>query len=120
MVVLRPSHDEMAGPLRLPPHAPLLAGLLDVRVNGRESQVLGAKTTFLGDAGEHLRADLVTVVEGEDEIGPVGAGEDLGRTGRALDRPAEAEEGRQHRASTGGRPVAHAALKEMFRYSRPL
>lgn len=48
---------------------------------------------MLGDAGQHARTDLVTVVEGEDEVGPARPGEDAVGAGLPLDRPADAEQG---------------------------
>jgi hypothetical protein len=45
-----------------------------------------------GDPGQHARADLVAIVEGEDEIRPVGMGENpVGAAGVSLDAPANSE-----------------------------
>ena len=41
-------------------------------LGGAGSQVFRTQSAVLGDAGEHARADLFTVMEGEDEVGPAG------------------------------------------------
>ena len=51
---------------------------------------------MLGDAGMHARTGLFAVVEGEDEVRPVGMGENpVGAGGVPLDAPANSEKGRQ-------------------------
>jgi hypothetical protein len=54
-----------------------------------------------GDACEHRRSDLVTVVEGENEVGPAGAAERSVRAGLTLDGPTELQERCQHAACLG-------------------
>src|SRR5450759_4844359 len=39
-------------------------------LDGAGSQVFRTQSAVLGDAGEHARADLFTVMEGEDQVGP--------------------------------------------------
>jgi len=46
-----------------------------------------------GDAREHLRADLISIVESKDDVGPTEASESLMRTGLAFDRPADPKQG---------------------------
>ena len=63
------------------------------------------------DPSEHLRADLVAVVEGPHEVRPAVAGEDLvGAASLAFHPPAVAEERREHAGRPRGRPVAQAAV----------
>lgn len=77
-------------------------------------QVFRGKTGVLCDARQHLRADLFFIVESEDHVWPAGAGERFVRTRLTLDTPPDAEEGGEDALSFCGRPLAHAAAKEML------
>ena len=79
------------------------------------SQILGTQAAVLGQTREHARAELLPIVEREDEIRPVRPSEDLVRTSLTLDRPADAKESGEHETGSSAGPLAHAALKEMLR-----
>lgn len=51
---------------------------------------------MLGEAGKHLRTDLIFIMKGEDDIRPTGTGEDLVRAGLTFDTPADAKKRREN------------------------
>jgi hypothetical protein len=59
------------------------------------SEVLWREARRLGDSGQHARADLDVVVEGEHDVSPTRTGKCSMRSGAALDRPTNALESRQ-------------------------
>ena len=59
------------------------------------------------DSAEHSAADLVIVMKGEFEVGPVGVAQKLMRAGLALDAPAIAKERGQDTFGLSRRPLAH-------------
>src|SRR5947209_13975396 len=79
-----------------------------------ELQIFRFKPRVLCDAGRHLRADLIFVVEGEDHVGPAGAREGRVGTRLPLYAPADAAQRREDALGFRGRPLAHAAAKEML------
>ena len=71
-----------------------------------------------------MRATILGLIssrswKAKTRLGQPGRGEDLVRAGLALDRPADAQKCGEDELGAGAGPVAHAAAKEMFRYSRP-
>lgn len=75
----------------------------------RELQILARQTRSLGDACEHLWADLFLIVERENEIRPVGTLHRPMRAGLPLDRPADAQQGGEHTGRACGRPLSHGS-----------
>ena len=55
-------------------------------------KIFGFQSRVLGHASQHLGADLILIVKGEDHIRPTGTGEDLVRAGFAFDTPADTQE----------------------------
>jgi hypothetical protein len=54
--------------------------------------IFGFEASVLGDASQHLWANLIFIVKGEDHIRPTGTGEDLVRAGFTFDTPADTQE----------------------------
>jgi hypothetical protein len=59
----------------------------------RSSKVFWFEPCHLGEAGQHARADFVTVMKSENDVRPSGLLQDFVRTGDAFDLPSEAKEG---------------------------
>ena len=78
----------------------------------RRLKVCGLEAGAGGDALEHLRADLVAIVEGEEIVRPASTFQNSMGTGTAAFLPANSQEGGQHAPGLGGLPV-HAAVKLM-------
>lgn len=75
------------------------------------SEVLGREAGGLGDLGEHHRADLLVIMEGEDEVWPPRLGENDVRAGLALDLPTDPQEGREDAPCFGGWKLHERMLK---------
>lgn len=71
----------------------------------RGLRVFRGQTRMIGDTGEHLAPQLVTLGEGPDVIGPARAGQGLVGAGLPDFHPAQAEQGGQHLLGFDGRPV---------------
>src|SRR5919109_5236490 len=82
-------------------------------------QVLGLKSCTLGDAGEHARTDLFSVVEGKDEVRPSGARQDAMGSILPFNAPTDAQERREDSSRSRTGPGTHAAAKEMLNRSEP-
>src|SRR5258705_181882 len=82
-------------------------------------EVFGLEAGMLRDSRQHARADLFTIVECEDNIGPAFPGERTVGARLPLELPANSEESCRHLVCPGAGPPAHAALKEMSRSSGP-
>ena len=54
-------------------------------------QIFGTKTSVLGDACEHARADFLAVVKGENEVWPAQSGHRSMRARLTLDLPSKSE-----------------------------
>ena len=87
------------------------AGLAD----SAGSQVLRSQPGALRDPRQHTRPDLLVLVKGKHEIGPPCERERPVGARLPLHNPPDPQEGCQHPSSTGARPRAHAAAKEMLR-----
>src|SRR5215813_384499 len=81
--------------------------------------VLGLKPCMLGDAGEHARTDLFSVVEGKDEVGPSGAREDTMGPILPFDAPAHTQQSRKDSSRSRAGPGTLAATKEILNRSEP-
>ena len=55
-------------------------------------KIFGFQPRVLGHASQHLRANLIFIMKGEDHIRPTGTGEDLVRAGFTFDTPADSQE----------------------------
>ena len=99
------------------PGVPVSIGFLAMGCAGR-LEVFARQPRVFGDAGQHVRADLVVVVEGEDEVRPAWSAEDAVGSGLALEGSADAQQSGENELSAGARPLAHAAAKEMLRNSQ--
>src|SRR4051794_21384416 len=78
------------------------------RTGARYSQVIGFQPCSLGNPGQHSGADLLVVVEGEDEIGIAVTRENSMRTtGLALHAPADCQEGGENLPCLDCPPSAH-------------
>ncbi len=84
-------------------------------------QVVRGETGVLGDAGQHAGVDLFAIVEGEDEVRPVGVGENpMGAGDVALHAPANSEKRRQAwRAFREGHWVMRRRRKQYRSPGRP-
>lgn len=69
---------------------------------------------MFANSGEHARTDFLVVVEGEDEVRPVGSLERPMRSGLSFDSPSDPEKSGKNPACFCSRPVAHAAWKATF------
>ena len=72
---------------------------------------------FLGDAREHVGAELHFVMKRKDDVRPVGPRQGSMRSRTAFNRPTNAQQGGQNSASLSGRPGAHAASNVTFKNS---
>jgi hypothetical protein len=55
-------------------------------------KIFGFQSRVFGYASQHLRANLIFIMKGEDHIRPTGTGEDLVRAGFTFDTPADTQE----------------------------
>lgn len=77
----------------------------------RRSEIFRREACASSDAGQHLRANLYAVVEGEDHIRPTIARQYLMRaTELTLDRPPDTKKRGQNAPRLGGRPRSHFEL----------
>jgi len=67
-----------------------------------------------GDPRQHLRSDVVAIMEREHKIGPAFAGQRSMRPGLALELPPDAEQGGENTTCLSRRPLAHAAATEIL------
>src|ERR687885_640758 len=72
-------------------------------------QVIGRESGRARDTREHPRADLIAVVEGEDDVRPTRTLQHAMRSSHPLDRPANPQQRREDSTCARGRPSAHAA-----------
>lgn len=72
-------------------------------------EVVGCQIGDLGDSSQHSRADLLIVVEGEDDIRFVSFGQGAMGAGLAFDRPATTKQRGEYPARFRRRPLLHAA-----------
>ena len=73
------------------------------------SKILGLESRTLCNARKHARADLLSVMKREHDIGPIGARKSLVGTGLAFKHPADSVEGCEDARGLGRRPRTHAA-----------
>ena len=75
----------------------------------KDLKVVGFEAGLFGDAGEHYWADLGSFVEGENEIGVLGMGENFVGAGLAFELPTDGKKGLQDFAALLRAPLAHVA-----------
>ena len=101
---------------QLSPMFPVTVTLLPIfPVAHTGSQIFGSQPGALRNPCQHAWSDLFFIVKGEHEIGPTRPGQRPMGARLTLYRPPDPQESCQHPSSTGARPRAHAAAKEMLR-----
>ena len=83
------------------------------------SEVFWPETCALRDPSQHSGPDFFIVVECKHEIGPPIAGHRAMRAGLSLDRPSDLLKRCKYPPGPGAWPIAHAALKAIFRRLGP-
>ena len=79
------------------------------------SQIIGPQAGAFRDPCQHAWPDLLILVKGEHEISPTRPEQRPIGARLTLYGPPDPQESGQHPSSTGARPRAHAAAKEMLR-----
>ena len=80
-------------------------------------QIVRRHAGLLGNAREHPGADLIPVMEGPDEVRPVGPGKGDVTARLSLHRPAEPQESGEDAFGLRGASSAHAAANVTVRNS---
>ena len=80
-------------------------------------EIFWGQTGSLRDSGEHLRPDLLVVVEREHEVVPIRTSQCAMRAGLAFQLPTDLQQGGERSPGLRRRPVAQAAWNVTFRNS---